>query len=206
MFLGLKNLINQYNLEIKGIIHIGAHYGQEYGSYIENNIKNLMFFEPLKNNYQVLLSNIQLSDTVKAYNIALGNTVGEIEMFVETANQGMSSSILEPSLHLKQYPHITFNNKETVKIDRLDNIDFNKEDFNLINIDVQGYELEVFKGATDVLNHINLVYAEINRDELYKNCVQVDELDAFLGTFGFKRGATAWNGVTFGEALYLKNI
>ena len=205
MLISLIDLINKYNLTIKGIIHIGAHYGQEYSSYVENNIKNLIFFEPLKNNYQALLNNIQLSDTVKAYNIALGNTVGQIEMFVETANQGMSSSILEPVIHLKQYPSITFNNKEMVNIDRLDNITFNKEDFNMINIDVQGYELEVFRGATDTLNHIDLIYGEVNREELYKNCTQVDELDAFLGTFGFKRSITVWNGVTFGDAVYLKN-
>ena len=42
-------------------------------------------------------------------------------MNIETANEGQSSSILEPKIHLKQYPHITFNSKITVPITKLDN-------------------------------------------------------------------------------------
>lgn len=204
MLMNFNDLIRRYNLQIKGVLHIGAHYGQEYNEYVRHGIKNIIFFEPLKNNFQTLLTNIQLSSTVTAHNIALGNTVGEIEMFVETANQGMSSSILEPILHLQQYPGIIFDKKETVRIDKLDNIDYNKEDYNMINIDVQGYELEVFKGGKKALETIDIVYAEVNRDEVYKNCTRVDELDMFLNEFGFKRIITSWDGRTWGDALYLK--
>lgn len=204
MLMNFDNLINKYDLKIRGVIHIGAHYGQEYGEYINHNIKNIMFFEPLKNSFKVLLDNIQLSNTITAYNIALGNMTGEVKMFVETANQGMSSSILEPLLHLQQYPGIVFDDKEIVKIDKLDNIKFNKNDFNMINIDVQGYELEVFKGSIETLGSIDIVYTEVNRDEVYKDCGKVNELDDFLGAFGLKRIITSWDGRTWGDALYLK--
>ena len=69
-------------------------------------------------------------------------------MFVEFDNQSQSSSILEPDIHVQQYPHIKFNEKITVDITTLDSFMStieNKNDFNFINIDVQGYELEVFK-------------------------------------------------------------
>lgn len=39
------------------------------------------------NNYNILLNNINLSENIKAYNMALGNITGEIEMYVETFNQ-----------------------------------------------------------------------------------------------------------------------
>lgn len=205
MLISLESLIGKYSLNIKGVIHIGAHIGQEFNDYKRANINNLMFFEPLKNNYEQLLKNIILSDTVKTYNIALGNIEGVIEMFTEIDNQGMSSSILEPALVLTQYPHIKFNDKETVKIDRLDNIKFNRDIFNMINIDVQGYEMEVFRGSMSTLEYIDIIYTEVNRDEVYKDCAKIDELDNFLGEFNFNRIETTWDGITWGDALYLKN-
>jgi FkbM family methyltransferase len=204
MLISLDNIIKNYNLKIKGVIHIGAHYGQEYNSYIKNNINNLIFFEPLKKNYNILLNNINITNNIKAYNIALGNFTGNVDMYVEDFNQGMSSSILEPDLHLKQYPDIIFNQKENVKIDKLDNIEFDVNNFNMINIDVQGYELEVFKGSLYTLQFIDIIYTEVNRDNVYKNCVKVEELDVFLEQFNFKRILTSWEGGSWGDSLYLK--
>ena len=120
---------------------------------------------------------------------------------------GQSSSLLKPSLHTKQYPHIVFNGNETVQVTTLDNFmkDKNLNDFNLINIDVQGYELEVFKGSMETLNNIDYIIAEVNRDELYENCARVDELDSFLRDFGFERKETSWAGQTWGDAFYIKS-
>lgn len=205
MLISLDKIVKKFNLNIKGIIHIGAHYGQEYQTYLQQGIKNLIFFEPLKDNYKVLLSNIHVNTTVKAYNLALGNFTGTVKMNVEQANNGQSSSILEPELHLKQYPNIIFNKSEVVGITKLKNIDYDINQFNMINIDVQGYELEVFKGAEDRLNQIDIIYTEVNRDEVYKNCTRVEQLDEYLAVFGFSRILTSWDGKTWGDALYLKN-
>ncbi len=129
-------------------------------------------------------------------------------MNIETANEGQSSSILKPNLHLKQYPHIQFN--ETVEVDmvRLDdyfmNENINPEDYNMINIDVQGYELEVFKGSQNILNNISYIISEVNRDEVYENCAKVQDLDVFLKKYGFDRVETTWDGLTWGDALYVK--
>ena len=47
----LQQLAEKYQLEIQGFIHIGAHYGQEYEIYQKLNIVNLVFFEPLTENF-----------------------------------------------------------------------------------------------------------------------------------------------------------
>jgi hypothetical protein len=75
----------------------------------------------------------------------------------------------------------------------------------MINLDVQGYELEVFKGAVDTLNSIDIVYTEVNFEDLYKDCCLVEDLDGFLLGFGFRRVLTDARYGTFGDALYLKN-
>ena len=202
MLLNFSELVKKYNMDIKGVIHIGAHYGQEHQLYKENNIKNISYFEPLSRNFNVLSSNI--TDGSKLFNFALGNDNKQIEMFVETANSGMSSSILKPKLHLEQYPHIVFNDVETVEMKRLDEVELDFENYNFINIDVQGYELEVFKGSVNFLKNVDYIISEINRDEVYVGCAKLDELNNFLGEFGFELVESTWDGGTWGDGLYIK--
>lgn len=204
MMMDLGYIIDKYDLKISGVIHIGAHHGQEYRDYKKQGIKNMMFFEPIESNFTKLLENVPVENSIFHYQIALGNEVGEKEMWVETVNKGQSCSLLEPGTHLKQYPKIKFPKKETVVIDRLDNIPFDHTKFNMINIDVQGFELEVFKGATRTLENIDIIYSEINFEEVYKGCCLVGDLDTFLGTYGFVRVLTNAKPKTWGDALYLK--
>jgi FkbM family methyltransferase len=203
MLLDLIKLKEKYDLNIKGVLHIGAHFGQEFSTYQNLGIENVMFFEPLPNTFERLKENTRGKNVVLV-NTALGNTIGDIEMNVETANEGQSSSILEPHIHLQQYPHIRFNNRVNVKITKLDAFIEEKEKYNFINIDVQGYELEVFKGGSEFLNHIDYVMTEVNRDEVYKNCAKIEELDNFLSSYGFVRVETTWDGGTWGDAFYKK--
>ena len=206
MMMSLTDIKKQFNININGVIHIGAHYGQEYQEYYNNGIRNMIFFEPIKSNFQHLISTLSNADgNIKSHNIALGNFTGLKVMNIETANKGQSCSILKPELHLKKYPTIVFNGKEIVSMDKLDNIAFDRKQFNMINIDVQGYELEVFKGSVSTLRTVDIVYAEVNTEELYKDCVLVGELDEFLGRYDFKRVLTKMTKQGWGDALYLKN-
>jgi FkbM family methyltransferase len=204
MLIKLQDIVKKYNLKIQGVIHIGAHYGQEYQDYVKLGIKNMLFFEPAALAFAELTKTLADDETAIAFKLALGNRVGTIEMYTETANKGMSSSILEPKDHLIYSPAIMFNTKETVMMERLDNIKFDRSVFNMINIDVQGYELEVFKGAVETLKGIDIIYTEINFRELYKDCVQVGELDAFLKKHSFYRILTQMADPSWGDALYLK--
>jgi FkbM family methyltransferase len=202
MLLNLDSLKEKYDLKIKGVLHIGAHIGQEFQTYERLGIKNVMFFEPIKNTFNRLKENV--GDKAILINTALGNKEGEVEMFTETINEGQSSSVLEPDYHLVQHPSIQFDGKETVKMTKLDKFIEHKEKFNFINIDVQGYELEVFKGGSEYLNTIDYVMTEVNRAELYKGCAKIEELDSYLGSYGFNRVETTWAGGTWGDAFYIK--
>jgi len=202
MLLNFENIVKKYNMNINGVIHIGAHYGEEHSLYKNYNIKNIVYFEPLKKNFNVLKELI--NDGSLLFNCALGNEERDIEMYVESSNKGQSSSILKPEKHLIQYPHIIFNETEVVEMKKLNDIDINFTLYNMINIDVQGYELEVFKGSTDILHNIDYIISEVNRDEVYQNCTKVDDLDIFLSKYNFIRVETSWDGNTWGDALYVK--
>lgn len=203
MIFDFNLLQNKYNLDIKGIIHIGGHHGQEYDLYKPLNVP-LLFFEPLSSNYNILKNKVKDDPNVLTFQCALGNENKLVTMNVEKVNQGQSSSILKPKKHLEQYPHILFDFKEEVNMFRLDDLDIDLPKYNFINIDVQGYELEVFKGAFETLKHINYIISEINRDEVYENCPHVDELDEYLSKLNFKRVETNWAGDIWGDAFYIK--
>ena len=203
MLIDLENVIGKYNVEIKGVLHIGAHFGQEFKTFDKLGIKNVVCFEPLPHTFETLKHNV--GDRAILHQTALGNIVGEIEMNVETENRGQSSSILTPELHLVQYPGIVFTQKMIVPINKLDNFLDYSSTHNFILIDVQGYELEVFKGGSEYLNYVDYIISEVNRDELYKNCARVEELDEYLSKYGFERVETNWVGRTWGDAFYIKN-
>lgn len=206
MLINFSSLCEKYNLNIRGVIHIGAHYGEEIKDYIDKGIAELVFFEPLSRSLEVLEENLSYyadNANIIVFPYALGNEEKEVEMYV-SSHKGMCSSVLKPKIVLEQYPSITFNDRETVQMIRLDDSEINFNNYNLLNIDVQGYELEVLKGSEKTLNNIDYIYTEINREEVYENAPHVDELDAFLDPYGFVRVETDWSGDTWGDAFYIK--
>lgn len=200
--LDLEELVQKYQVKIKGLIHVGAHYGQEYEIYQKLGIANLIFFEPLSENFKILKTHIGENATLVQK--ALGNENKQVKMYTESFNNGMSSSILKPQKHLEQYPQIVFDQEEIVEMVRLDDFLSEKANYNFLIIDVQGYELEVLKGSQETLTNISGVLTEVNRDELYENCVRVEQLDDFLNLYDFDRVETNWEGGTWGDAFYLK--
>ena len=101
-------------------------------------------------------------------------------------------------------PWINFEGTEEVEVKTLDS--YNIKGYNFINIDVQGYEMEVFKGGKNTLEGIDYIYSEVNKAELYEGCAQMSELDSFLGGYGFERVETYWpeDWYNWGDALYIK--
>lgn len=61
-------------MDIKGIIHIGAHYGEEISEYISNGIQDIILFEPLSENFDILSERVKnLNANIEGYQIALGS-------------------------------------------------------------------------------------------------------------------------------------
>ncbi len=189
-------------MNINGIIHIGAHYGEELQEYVDEGIQNIILFEPLTSNFNILSEKAaDLNANIEGHQVALGSKVGNYTMYISD-NEAQSSSILKPKVHLTHHPHVKFPSKEEVEVHLLDEYDC--KDYNFINMDVQGYELEVLKGGTKILDQVDYVYCEVNRDEVYENNAYVEEIDQFLSDYNMKRVETDWAGDIWGDALYIK--
>ena len=202
MLLSFTALKRKYKMDIKGIIHVGGHYGEEISEYVDNGIQDILIFEPIGENFDVLSERVQdLNANIAGYQVALGSERGEFTMYVSD-NEKQSSSLLKPKVHLTHHPHVKFPSTETVEVHLLD--DYDCDTCNFINMDVQGFELEVLKGGKKTLEHVDYVYCEVNRDEVYENNAFVEELDEFLGEYGMKRVETDWAGEIWGDALYIR--
>ena len=189
---------------MKGLIDIGAHFAEEYFEIPEadRDRYNFLFFEPIVSTFNDMCNRLPRADNIKCFNIALGNKTGEVMMHTETSNKGQSSSVLKPKIHLELYPWVVFNGTAVVKIDKLDNIEYDRSLYDTIHIDVQGYELEVLRGAAESLKFINEITAEVNKVEIYENCSLLHEVDAFLKKHGFERASVHWWHELWGDATY----
>lgn len=203
MLLNLSTLIKEYSLKITGVIHCGAHHGEECPVYHQHGIKDVVLIEPCKAAYQVLQLKFAAHHHIKLINVACGAENGTGVMHTETANKGQSNSLLKPVEHLRHYPDIQFKGTEEVRVCTMDSLNLGNR-YNLLNMDVQGFEAHVLRGATGTLKHIDYVYTEVNQDgaNLYRGAAGITELDKLL--HDFDRVETKWTGQGWGDALYIR--
>lgn len=205
MLLDLKHLLSTHQISVNAVIQPGAHYGQESSLYDSLGIpdENRYYYEPQPHVFEVLKGNI--GNRGHLFNCALGNFNGKSTIFIEHNNSSQSSSLLRSKIHSIQYPHIVFSDSAEVDVFRLDDIfppiapKFNW----LMNIDCQGFELEVLKGSAKILPYVKAIVCEVNVAEVYEGCPMMSEVDNYLSTFGFKRVFTNLEGITWGDALYV---
>ena len=204
MITPLPQILSQFNLTVRGVIHIGAYTGEEYPMYKGANIVNIVMIEADPSTFQILKNNV--GPECILFQTALGNKEGTTRFYAENTCAGQGSSCLKPNEIGKNQFQMVWGKEFDVPITRLDSLTIDRTKFNLINIDVQGYELEVFKGGTETLRSIDAIYTEINKVELYEGCVLVEDLDSFLKAHGFSRGGTwcPYSPHNWGDALYIR--
>ena len=204
--LKLSHLKNKYNLTISKIAHVGAHKGQEVEEYLTvfPDVK-INLFEPQTNLFNYLIDKFEDKNNITLYNFALGSINDSSNMFISD-NEGQSSSFLKPKFHLIEHPEVDFHKDNTnFQIKVLDELGIGNIDF--LNIDTQGFEMEVLKGASKILKEdVKYIILEINKKELYEGCPLVKDIDSFLKKSGFIRTDTHYwmDSYSWGDAFYIK--
>jgi len=204
MIIDLKTVLQENSIIPKGVIHVGGYNGEEIFEYKDLGINNMAIFEPQKNLYEQILLKKGLDENILAYNFGLGSKTTKQKMY-KSINFEAASSFLQPSKVLSLYPGLIFEETlEEFEIHKMDDVIKNKNLYNILNIDVQGFELEVLRGGEETLKNIEVIICEVNRDYLYNNNAQIHEIDEFLSAFKFKRLIVNWIGDLWGDACYIK--
>jgi FkbM family methyltransferase len=203
MIVGFNEYKNKYDFSnVNGVIHVGAHFGQEYDEYQEFfNQPKIHWFEPQKEVYETLKNNLETKPNNIFYNYGLGSK-SELKQMWDSSNEGQSASFSRPEKVLEIYPHINFVQSEILEIKTLD--EFNIQDSNLLVLDVQGFEMEVLKGSTETLKRIDHIFCEINGVEMYEGCPTLSELCEFLSQHGFTLREDWWTDGNWGDGYWSK--
>ncbi len=145
-------------------------------------------FEPIKSNFKAIEQSLDRTENWKLINKAVGSTVGT--SVINIAQRVTASSLLElntDDLDENTYKTaLKLQNTEEIQITTLD-IEASKDTIvEVLKLDVQGFELEVLKGATTVLPRTKIIVLEINNHQGFKNGPTYYEIDAFLREHNFE--------------------
>ena len=179
----------------KGVIHVGGFDGNEENWYRSWGTKSV-WFEPLPDKFAELKAK-----GLNAHPYALGSANGKAKFNLSKSLQ--CCSLLEPTGHLKQYPQFPFEGNIEVDVKTLDS--FVLKEYDMLVLDVQGYEMEVLEGAKETLKNIRIIFCEVAIIELYKNAPLFSDIYKRLSDFEFID--IDWvDGVQkgWGDALFLR--
>jgi FkbM family methyltransferase len=146
---GTLKIMNGILRDEDTFIDIGANIGlmSLHAAVILNGRGKVLSFEPLSSTYNLLMQNIKLNnlENIEAVNMAIGSTNGIVDIWDNTIINRGSSSIIKP--HQTAAGH-------RILIKCLDTYleEHHIDSITCIKIDVEGWELEVLKGAANTLS------------------------------------------------------
>ena len=194
-----------------GVIHVGAHEGQEGVQYAQNGVEKVVWVEANPDWVKILKEKTAtLNVKEQHYFCNLISDKDDIETDFNISNNQQSSSMLELGTHKIMYPHIKYIDKKKMKTKRMDTLlkenSIDIKNYQFLNVDVQGAELKVLKGFGALLGHFNALYLEVNKEEVYQGCALIGEINEYVEQFGFKHTRERMERGKWGDALYLKQL
>jgi FkbM family methyltransferase len=182
-----KNWFHRNKIQL--VLDVGANEGQFIKTSLALMPKVPVYaFEPNPNLVQKLQKSHKDTEKVKIFPVALGSKPGTLPLNI--SNFSPASSFLNPSSQvISEFPETKIENTIEVKVERLDTLIQNtniKQDSCLLKIDVQGFELEVLKGATTTFALIDVIVCEVNLAHLYDGQSTLESLVSFLKQYNYQ--------------------
>ena len=193
-----KGLFFNLNWYPKGVLHIGAWDAWEAKQYAHYCGDNSIFLEANPNSYERFKSEIEQFGQ-KIYNLAAWNEDDlELNLYCPPHNQD-SSSLMEQNGDVLKTKTITI---KTL----FEREDLNFSNYDLLNIDTEGAELQVLEGIGENLKNFEYIIIEVS-DLGSKFEIQVNDYILSKG-FEFIKDSThhrsSVNGKMFCDKLYKK--
>ena len=194
------------NLEdsnVSNVIDVGANVGQFGLDIRRHGFKGqIVSYEPVNETFGLLTQTTRRHQPWKAIQLGVGAAESERTINI-SGNDGLSSSLLEMgSLHLENFPDSATVSRQNISISTIDNqlvvLGLRPQEI-MLKLDVQGFEAEVLKGASQSISKIPLCYLEVSITPLYEGEVLLLPILIELSKYGHEvidvfRGIKASNG------------
>jgi FkbM family methyltransferase len=208
MLITMQELVRQFNLNITGILHVGAHECEELIDYEREGVARDKTYWVEAMPSKVDFCRKRYGDGLHIYQAVIDKIDGAPVTFYIT-NNGQSSSILEFGTHSTNHPDVHVVAKVETNTTRLDTLIEREQipitQLNFVNLDIQGVELRALKSMEKYLQHVRYIYTEVNIEQVYKGCNLIGEIDEYLKGFGFVRVAQKiYANLGWGDAFYIK--
>lgn len=206
------------------IFDVGGNQGQSIEKYLkifDNPI--IHSFEPIKNEFDIMLSKFKNMKNIFLNNFALGDKTEEKEFNV-TAKSGNSSfnkiNLGTDWLKVRSKQYNTseegyVKSVQKVKVIKLDDYckDNNIGVIDLVKIDTQGYEDKVLGGGGGLIkqNKIKAIVTEIMFDNVYDKYFSFSDIEKFIIPYNFRMvgidlcNNNLFSGIVFSADVYYFN-
>ena len=170
------NYIKKYLSAGNTFIDIGANIGtwSIFASKVVGNVGKILSFEPHPKTFKYLSGNITLnkSENIEYFNVGCSDKKGNLYF----------------SNNYDTMNHITYNSVDSIiiPVKELDFFTSELKEIDLIKIDVEGFELNVLKGATNTLAKTKMIIFESNKEFQKKYNYRTEDIINFLITHNFK--------------------
>lgn len=185
-----KRFLEDLNIDL--VIDVGANKGQ-YATVLRNigYEGKIVSFEPMSKMFSMLHSNSKLDSSWECFNFALGSQTTTSKMYV--LEELPLSSILPNNADLKTQHSDKVLEEETIQIKTLDSVfkdlfcgGCSSSQNIWLKIDTEGFELEVLKGAEELLEKVKILDVEVCFQERKRGQSLVFEINDFLRSKGFQ--------------------
>ena len=160
--------------KMKTVIDVGAWCGT-WAKAIETFAKKVIAFEPDQTHFECLQRNCTINCTPRME--AVGAQLQEVSLTEDNFTQAKR-----------------VDEKGNIRMITLDHMEY--EDVDMIKIDVEGYEMEVLKGATKTLESVKYLMIELNNNTKKYGSNNV-EVEKHISSLGFKVLMDHWPDKVF---------
>jgi len=173
---------------VSGVIHVGAHAGQEGLLYNSCGVR-VLWIEANPDIFTKLSENIRRFKNQRAVQaLVTDRDDGEYQFYISD-NGGASSSALVPKKHKDVWPQVNFTKVTSMKSVTLSSLlkreEINPSDYQALCMDVQGAEMLVLHGAQTILPFLKYVKLEVADFESYEDCCKIQDVAQFMSRNGF---------------------
>lgn len=204
------------DLPKNGVMHLGAHKGEEVKYYREFGYKHIILVEANPDLCREIEKEFNGQPDINVFNYAVCDTNGSIDFHIHESRTGLESSSI---LKMDKFDSIVTSLKTSqtltvpaVTIDHLvkeKNIDL--LNYNILVSDIQGADFLALKGAAGSIQHFDAVVVEVQCIALYENFISENTMDELMASYGFKKDFVIYHELyqgenrfpAWGEAIYL---